>query len=63
MATEITSKMVADLRERTGAGMMECKKALAATAGDVEKAVDLLRLQGMKSAEKKADREMGEGRV
>jgi elongation factor Ts len=60
---EITSKMVADLRERTGQGMMECKKALAATGGDVEKAVDLLRLQGMKSADKKADREMGEGRL
>ena len=60
---EITPKMVADLRERTGQGMMECKKALAATNGDLEKAVDLLRLQGMKSAEKKADREMGEGRV
>lgn len=60
---EITPKMVADLRERTGQGMMECKKALAATGGDMEKAVDLLRLQGMKSADKKADREMGEGRV
>jgi len=61
--TEITSKMVADLRERTGQGMMECKKALAATMGDLEAAVDWLRKQGMKSAEKKADREMGEGRV
>jgi elongation factor Ts len=60
---EITSKMVADLRERTGQGMMECKKALAATAGDLEAAVDWLRKQGMKSADKKADREMGEGRV
>jgi elongation factor Ts len=55
--------MVADLRERTGQGMMECKKALAATAGDLEAAVDWLRKQGMKSADKKADREMGEGRV
>ena len=62
-AMEITSKMVADLRERTGQGMMECKKALAATSGDLEAAVDWLRKQGMKSAEKKADREMGEGRV
>ena len=60
---EITSKMVADLRERTGQGMMECKKALAATGGDLEAAVDWLRKQGMKSADKKADREMGEGRV
>jgi len=60
---EITSKMVADLRERTGQGMMECKKALAATSGDLEAAVDWLRKQGMKSADKKADREMGEGRV
>ena len=62
-AMEITSKMVADLRERTGQGMMECKKALAQTQGDLEKAVDWLRMQGMKSADKKADREMGEGRV
>ncbi len=60
---EITSKMVADLRERTGQGMMECKKALAASSGDLEAAVDWLRKQGMKSADKKADREMGEGRV
>ncbi len=60
---EITSKMVADLRERTGQGMMECKKALAATAGDLEAAIDWLRKQGMKSADKKADREMGEGRL
>jgi elongation factor Ts len=62
-AMEITSKMVADLRERTGQGMMECKKALAASTGDLEGAVDWLRKQGMKSADKKADREMGEGRV
>jgi elongation factor Ts len=51
------------LRDRTGAGMMDCKKALQESGGDVEKAEDLLRIKGMKSAEKKAGRETGEGRV
>lgn len=60
---EITSGMVRDLRERTGAGLMECKRALEASSGDFEAAVDHLRKQGLKSAEKKAQREMGEGRV
>jgi elongation factor Ts len=60
---EITPSMVRDLRERTGAGMMDCKKALAATAGNFEAAVDHLRKQGVKSAEKKAGRITGEGRV
>lgn len=60
---DITSKMVRELREATGAGMMDCKKALTATGGDHEQAVDFLRKKGLKSAEKKASRDMGEGRV
>ena len=59
----ITPSLVRDLRERTGAGMMDCKRALEQTSGDLEQAIDFLRKQGLKSAEKKADREMGEGRV
>ena len=59
----ITSEMVRDLRERTGAGLMECKRALEASGGDFEGAVDHLRKQGLKTAEKKAEREMGEGRL
>jgi elongation factor Ts len=60
---EITAKMVADLRERSGAPMMDCKRALAATQGDVELAFDHLRKAGLKSADKKLSRSMGEGRV
>lgn len=60
---EITSEMVRNLRERTGAGLMECKRALEAAKGDIENAIDNLRKSGLKSAEKKAAREMGEGRV
>lgn len=60
---EITSEMVRRLRERTGAGLMECKKALEVSKGDEEAAVDNLRKAGLKTAEKKASREMGEGRV
>ena len=59
----ITSEMVRDLRERTGAGLMECKRALEASKGDPEAAIDHLRKQGLKTADKKADRETGEGRV
>jgi elongation factor Ts len=59
----LTSEMVRDLRERTGAGLMECKRALEASHGDLEGAVDFLRKQGLKTADKKADRETGEGRV
>lgn len=60
---EITAAMVRELRERSGAGMMDCKKALAETGGNMEEAFDYLRKQGLKSADKKASREMGEGRV
>ena len=57
----ITAAMVKTLRERTGAGMMDCKKALSETNGDMEAAVDLLRKKGMASADKKADRVAAEG--
>ena len=60
---EITAKAVRDLREQSGAGMMDCKKALQATNGDFDAAFDHLRKQGLKAAEKKAGRETGEGRV
>ena len=59
----ITAKMVRDLRERTGAPMMDCKKALEASSGDMNGAEDHLRKAGLKSAAKKADRETAEGRV
>lgn len=60
---QITATMVKELREQTGAGLMDCKKALAETSGDIEAAVDWLRKKGMKSAAKKAGRETAEGRV
>ena len=53
---EITAATVKDLRERSGAGMMDCKKALAETNGDMEAAVDWLRTRGLAKAAKKADR-------
>jgi len=59
----ITASMVRELRERTGAAMMDCKKALEAANGSMEEAIDNLRKQGLKSAGKKADRETAEGRV
>lgn len=59
----ITAAMVKDLRERTGAGMMECKKALAETNGDMEAAIDLMRKSGALKAEKKSGRIAAEGRV
>lgn len=61
--TEITAKMVKELREATGAGMMECKKALTEAEGDFEKAVDVLRTHGLAKAAKKAGRATNEGRV
>ena len=61
--TNITASMVRELREKSGAGMMECKKALEATSGDMEAAFDELRKAGLKTAAKKAGRETGEGRV
>ena len=60
---EITAKMVKDLRDKTGAGMMDCKKALGETNGDMEKAVKFLREQGIASAAKKAGRSTSEGLI
>ena len=60
---EIKAQDVKVLRERTGAGMMDCKKALAECEGDMEKAVDFLRQKGIANAEKRAGRAMGEGTI
>ena len=53
---EITAQMIKDLRERTGAGMADCKKALTECAADMEKAIEYLRKKGLASAAKKATR-------
>ena len=60
---EITAAKVKELRERTGSGMMDCKKALAETNGDMEKAIDYLREKGLAKAAKKAERTAADGRV
>lgn len=60
---EITASLVKELRDKTGAGMMDCKKALSETSGDFEKAVDYLRKKGIASAAKKAGRTTKEGAV
>ncbi|MEK9197802.1 translation elongation factor Ts [Ureibacillus sp. 179-F W5.1 NHS] len=57
----ITAQLVKELREKTGAGMMDCKKALVQTDGDIEAAIDFLREKGLSSAAKKADRIAAEG--
>jgi elongation factor Ts len=59
----ISAAMVKELRERTGAGMMECKSALTETNGDMEKAIDLLRARGAAKAAKRAEREAKEGAI
>ncbi len=59
----ITAEMVKDLRERTGIGMMECKKALEEAAGDAEKAIEILRKKGYARAKEKASRAANEGVV
>jgi elongation factor Ts len=61
VSTAISAKQVKDLREKTGAGMMDCKKALEETSGDVDAAVTLLRKKGIAAAEKRAGREANEG--
>ena len=63
MSTPITAAMVKELRERTGAGMMECKSALTETNGDMEKAIDVLRAKGAAKAAKRAERDVKEGAV
>ncbi len=60
---QVTAQMVKELRERTGAGMMDCKTALTETKGEMEKAVDLLRKKGLAAAAKKAGRVAAEGAV
>ena len=60
---EISAKLVKELRDKTGAGMMDCKKALAESAGDMTKASEWLRQKGIASAEKKAGRTAAEGAV
>ena len=59
----ITAAMVKELREVSGAGMMDCKKALTATEGDMDKAVEFLREKGLATAQKKAGRIAAEGIV
>tara|TARA_Y100001968_G_scaffold297513_1_gene306636 strand:+ start:30005 stop:30661 length:657 start_codon:yes stop_codon:yes gene_type:complete len=59
----ITAKLVKELRDKTGAGMMDCKKALAESSGNIEKAVEWLRQKGIASAEKKSGRVAAEGAV
>ena len=61
--TNISAGMVKDLRDKTGAGMMDCKSALAETAGDMEAAQDWLRKKGITKAAKKAGRAAAEGLV
>lgn len=58
---QITAEIVKELRDKTGAGMMDCKKALMETDGDIEKAIDSLRARGIAKAEKKAGRSAKEG--
>lgn len=60
---EITAALVKELRERTGSGMMECKKALLETSGDIEAAVELMRKAGQAKADKKASRVAAEGLI
>lgn len=61
--TAISADLVKELREKTGVGMMECKKALSETNGDCDKALDLLRQKGLASAQKKAGRTASEGLI
>src|SRR5438270_13648535 len=63
MAAEISAQLVRELRDKTGAGMMDCKRALQDANGDMEAAVVLLREKGMASAAKRADRATTEGLV
>lgn len=63
MSTNITAQMVSELREKTGAGMLDCKKALTEANGNVEEAVTILRKKGVASAAKKADRTAREGLI
>ena len=59
----VSAKLVKELRDKTGAGMMDCKKALGETSGDMTKAIEWLRQKGIASAEKKSSRAAAEGRL
>ncbi|XSG85224.1 MAG: translation elongation factor Ts [Methylohalobius sp. ZOD2] len=61
--TKITAALVKELRERTGSGMMECKKALVETGGDIEAAIEQMRKSGLAKADKKSDRTAAEGQI
>ena len=61
MTVKVTAQMVKELREKTGAGMMDCKKALTEVNGDMEAAIDFLREKGLSSSASKADRIAAEG--
>ena len=63
MSVQITAKMVGDLRECTGAGLMDCKRALLESDGDNDKAIELLRKKGVATAAKKAGRDASEGLI
>jgi len=60
---EIKASLVKELRDKTGAGMMDCKRALVETAGDLEKAIDYLKTKGLAKAEKRMGRATSEGRI
>jgi len=60
---EITAALVKELRERSGVGMMDCKKALVENNGDIEAAIDWLRAKGLSKAAKKADRVAASARI
>jgi elongation factor Ts len=59
----VTAEMVRDLREKTGAGLMDCKRALSGSGGDIEKAIDALRQKGLATAAKKSGRSASEGLI
>lgn len=63
MSVQIDAKMVGELRESTGGGLMDCKKALVEAGGDVEKAVEILRKKGVATAAKKAGRDAADGTI
>jgi elongation factor Ts len=63
MMADITAALVKELRDKSGAGMMDCKTALVEAAGDIEKASEILRKKGIAKATKKADRAANEGRI
>jgi elongation factor Ts len=60
---DITASLVKELREKTGVGMMDCKKALAECSGDMEKAIDFLRKKGIATAQKRGGRAVSEGQI